>query len=403
MKPKFLTLSIIVLLSSIAVANAQITASYQPTPYPDSLDSSIHHIVDGWITNIFYDKKFQRDDKLQVGGWGDIYHSYIKFDLTGLPVVTKAELWLKDYPRSDGSTLTPFAFCKIAGSWDPSMVWSTQPGLGTCMNFNSGPENYWWIFDITSQYQAGQSGPTNNGIMMYPLANDNRFNVFRSSRVFLNRAERPLLKLTFTQPVSTPAFKMPLPGNIAWLVTTEPGGWDCKGGIKGEKDDAHAGSDYFSIDFSWKNISTSNLSQVYAQTDDIPVLAAASGTVAENAGGLSHPNGYYIVLQHASGFSTRYLHLKQAPSIPVGQTVAQGDQIGIMGTTGRDANGNPTSTGIHVHFGVRYSGSGSSNQAPLRAALLDGRLFKSYQTECQDNLASTGPILYYPSSNRVYR
>ena len=72
-----------------------ITVYYQPTPYPLTIPSDKHHIIDGWITNVYYDKKFIQDDKLQIGGWGDLYHSYLKFDLTGLPQnVSKAVFWI---------------------------------------------------------------------------------------------------------------------------------------------------------------------------------------------------------------------------------------------------------------------------------------------------------------------
>ncbi|WP_329958816.1 M23 family metallopeptidase [Sporosarcina sp. G11-34] len=43
-----------------------------------------------------------------------------------------------------------------------------------------------------------------------------------------------------------------------------------------------------------------------------------------------------------------YAHL-ESTNVELGQTVAQGATIGVMGTTGR-------STGIHIHFEVRKSG-----------------------------------------------
>ncbi len=396
MKLKAFGLAIVGFLLGLVNAESQVTVYYQPTPYPNSVDSSIHHVVDGWLTNVFYNQSFVRDDRLQVGGWGDVYNAYVKFDLEGLPKsVTQAKLWLKSFPRGDQSTTTPFAFAMVAGSWDENMTWTTQPSIGSLVSFNPGPVGYWWVIDITSWYNAWQGSVGNNGVTFSPWYNDNRFNMFRSSR-YATISDRPMLQLTFAQPVTPPNFKMPVPGGISWLVTTEVGGWDCKGNFH---DSAHDGSNYFSIDFSWQNKDQGG-NRAYILSDDIPILAAANGTVMENAGGLTHPNGFYVVIQHAGGFTTRYLHLKQKPSLTIGQSVSQGDHVGIMGTTGKDSNGNPTSLGVHIHLGIRYNDSGLSSQQALRYVLLDGRLLKSYQTECDNN---GNPIRYYLSGNRVYR
>jgi murein DD-endopeptidase MepM/ murein hydrolase activator NlpD len=389
-------LAIVLFLSSFQSGEAQVTANYQPTPYPNSVDSDIHHIVDGWLNNSF-NTTFIRDDKLQVGGSGDIYRTYLKFDLEGLPDnVSQVKLWLKTYARGDSSTTTSFVLGRTSSSWDETMTWATLPSIGPSVTYGPATVGLWWGMDITSWYQAWQQGTAaNHGVMLSPVSTNNRFNMFRSSRYA--SADRPYLQLTFIQPVSTPAFKIPLPGDIAWLVSTEVGGWDCKGNFH---DPAHDGTNYFSIDFSWRNVDPSRLSPVYAAGDDIPVLAAASGTVLENAGGLTHPNGYYVVLQHPNGFTTRYLHLKERPSLPA--TVSVGDQIGIMGTTGQDSNGNPTSTGVHLHFGMRYNNSGASSQSPLRHVIMGGRLLKSYQTACSNNSASGDYTRYYTSTNRTY-
>ncbi|MCZ2259054.1 M23 family metallopeptidase [Sporosarcina sp. G11-34] len=53
-------------------------------------------------------------------------------------------------------------------------------------------------------------------------------------------------------------------------------------------------------------------------------------------------------MSHNNGYETLYAHL-ESTNVELGQTVAQGATIGVMGTTGR-------STGIHIHFEVRKSG-----------------------------------------------
>ncbi|MBR3600838.1 MAG: peptidoglycan DD-metalloendopeptidase family protein, partial [Lachnospiraceae bacterium] len=78
-----------------------------------------------------------------------------------------------------------------------------------------------------------------------------------------------------------------------------------------------------------------------------PILAAYSGTVA--AAGYSSTMGNYIYINHGSGLVTIYMHAS-ALYVKAGQSVAKGDKIAAVGTTG-------TSTGNHLHFGVRLNGS----------------------------------------------
>ena len=84
-----------------------------------------------------------------------------------------------------------------------------------------------------------------------------------------------------------------------------------------------------------------------------PILAADSGRVA--AAGWD-PSGYgnKILIDHGNGYVTLYGHTSRM-DVVVGQTVKRGDQIGLMGSTGR-------STGSHLHFEVRAAGA---LQSPL--------------------------------------
>jgi len=74
-----------------------------------------------------------------------------------------------------------------------------------------------------------------------------------------------------------------------------------------------------------------------------PVAAAASGVVllAE----YHHQFGNQIDIDHGDGLISRYAHLQQMDVKP-GQMVRRGEQIGLVGSTGR-------STGAHLHFEVR--------------------------------------------------
>jgi len=78
-----------------------------------------------------------------------------------------------------------------------------------------------------------------------------------------------------------------------------------------------------------------------------PILAAYDGEVA--AAAYSSSMGNYIYLNHGSGLVTIYMHAS-ALYVTKGQKVSKGDKIAAVGTTG-------TSTGNHLHFGVRLNGS----------------------------------------------
>ncbi len=77
-----------------------------------------------------------------------------------------------------------------------------------------------------------------------------------------------------------------------------------------------------------------------------PVIAAAAGQVIiSKSGGWNGGYGTYVVIKHANGTQTLYGHLNQA-MVSQGDSVAKGQQIGKMGSTGQ-------STGVHLHFEVR--------------------------------------------------
>ena len=79
-----------------------------------------------------------------------------------------------------------------------------------------------------------------------------------------------------------------------------------------------------------------------------PILAADSGRVIE-AGWDSSGYGNKIMIDHGNGYITLYGHTSRI-DVVVGQTVNRGNQIGLMGSTGR-------STGPHLHFEIRAAGS----------------------------------------------
>lgn len=93
---------------------------------------------------------------------------------------------------------------------------------------------------------------------------------------------------------------------------------------------------------------------------DNTIIAAASGKVrvADTSGNTGF--GKYIVLTHPNGQETVYAHLS-AVSVKVGQSVKQGQKIGVKGTTG-------DSTGVHLHFEIsirKWTNSFSNKLDPL--------------------------------------
>jgi murein DD-endopeptidase MepM/ murein hydrolase activator NlpD len=76
-----------------------------------------------------------------------------------------------------------------------------------------------------------------------------------------------------------------------------------------------------------------------------PVLATAGGTVARS--GWSGDYGNVVEIDHPTGYRTVYGHLDVILA-RAGQTVKRGDQIGLVGSTGR-------STGPHLHYEFRLA------------------------------------------------
>ncbi len=77
-----------------------------------------------------------------------------------------------------------------------------------------------------------------------------------------------------------------------------------------------------------------------------PILAADTGTVimATTYGGF----GKTVILDHGAGVATQYSHMVSI-GVSLGQTVAKGETVGGVGTTG-------TSTGNHLHFQIMING-----------------------------------------------
>jgi murein DD-endopeptidase MepM/ murein hydrolase activator NlpD len=159
--------------------------------------------------------------------------------------------------------------------------------------------------------------------------------------------------LLAVQPASAaPVFKAPFPCGTRWTYSH------------------HSGEVRQALDFIRNDGGTTN---------GTAVLAAAAGTATRH----SQPSGAgnYIVIDHGAGWQTYYFHLS-AYSVADGATVAQGQQVGLAGSTGN-------STGPHVHFEELLNGAG-------QLITINGASLSPYpgdygsKTITSDNACSTG-------------
>ncbi|GLH99981.1 M23 family metallopeptidase [Phytohabitans aurantiacus] len=122
-----------------------------------------------------------------------------------------------------------------------------------------------------------------------------------------------------------PLFQLPFPCGESWRLGTYPG------------------HDDYDID----------MTATTGTTNGRPILASFGGTVVragQDDPDLSKGGGYYVRIDHGNGWQTLYLHMIEYPPVRVGQVVAQGQQIGRVGSTG-------ASSGPHLHYEQRRDGS----------------------------------------------
>lgn len=129
-----------------------------------------------------------------------------------------------------------------------------------------------------------------------------------------------------------PLFQMPVTCGETWQLSTYPG------------------HDDYDVDFF----------PTEGETWGRPVLASYAGTVTvagvngslggrtpdKPDGPRGRGGGYWVKIDHGGKWETQYLHMLEPPLVTVGQKVAQGDQIGRLGSTGN--SGAP-----HLHYEQR--------------------------------------------------
>lgn len=102
---------------------------------------------------------------------------------------------------------------------------------------------------------------------------------------------------------------------------------------------------YISQYFNWYH------SGVDIADPSAPAVTAAEGGRVMLVENLEWGYGHHVIIDHGNGYQTLYGHLQEiyVTTDPGTSTVARGQAIGRMGSTGR-------STGTHLHFEVRYNG-----------------------------------------------
>jgi murein DD-endopeptidase MepM/ murein hydrolase activator NlpD len=107
-----------------------------------------------------------------------------------------------------------------------------------------------------------------------------------------------------------------------------------------------------------------------------PVRAANRGVVALVDNFFLAGNVIYI--DHGGGVVTSYFHLSK-PLVAVGDTVTRGQQIGLVGSTGRV-------TGPHLHWAARY---GTVTVNPLDLLSLDRKWYGGTRPAAQTSTRSS--------------
>jgi len=150
--------------------------------------------VDVWITSV-YDSR--NDHRLRVGGWGDVYYTMIRFDLTDFPSsVTAATLYLYTWGNDSASNVS-MDLHRVTDAWSEAVDWQSQPTTTNVRLVPTPVLGRWYELDITDLYNGWRAGNfPNYGLQLRPTSNNHEFNEFYSSDYSDDPYLRPKLVIT---------------------------------------------------------------------------------------------------------------------------------------------------------------------------------------------------------------
>lgn len=128
------------------------------------------------------------------------------------------------------------------------------------------------------------------------------------------------------------------------------------------------------------------------------IVAIADGTVVVSD--VQEVNGEHVVIEHRIAgqvYRSGYYHLKEnSRAVNVGDTVKQGQQIGIMGSTGK-------STGTHLHFSLqKFNATSQKFDYTDPSMVINNNVsakefnYFDYNTQNNNQNSSGLPNPYYP-------
>lgn len=183
------------------------------------------------------------------------------------------------------------------------------------------------VYTIAKKYGLGDDEVAAQAIITFPFntfANDETFALTTGQYIFVPGGVKPKENV--------------LPRTVARLTTPDAGAVSATGQF------VWPAAGYISQGYFWYHKGFDIASRGGGK-----IVAADAGKVV--VAGWVDNSGYgnRVIVDHGNGMSTLYAHMSVV-RVQVGQSVRKGDILGDMGSTGR-------STGVHLHFEVRRSGS----------------------------------------------
>ncbi len=140
----------------------------------------------------------------------------------------------------------------------------------------------------------------------------------------------------------------------------------------------HAGIDYYLWPYSWRLMDQGHVEIVAVAPGTI--LAKHDGNDDRSCGSHTGPMWNAVYVQHSDGSVAWYGHMvrNSLTSKPVGATVAAGEYLGLVGSSG-------FSTGPHLHLELRSSNTGGATiYEPYAGACRAGDSLWTFQREYHD-------------------